>query len=259
LQSSRGLPSGGGQQARQLFARPVNVASSGDLRNAENLSDFLEREPFFISQYDRLALVGPERGHGVLERASQCLLLDGIRHRGSRRFRCLRGTAARPGIGGNDPNAPAPHGIDADVVRDAENPRRQPSRRVECCEVAKGFDECLLSEIFCEGCIAGQSDEQRYNRTLVPAHNLFERRLRAAERLRYEPRLGDTIDIDPDEPPLAIRSYERLRQDARWRCRTAGLWSITPGAAPREDPREWPTAPAGSTRPVRLPLMRTRR
>jgi hypothetical protein len=51
-------------------------------------------------------------------------------------------------------------------------------------------------------------------------HDLLERGLRAPERLRYQPRLGDTIDIDPDEPSLAIRSYLRLRQDAMSRCRT---------------------------------------
>jgi hypothetical protein len=205
----------------------MNVASSGDLRNSENLSDFLERQPLFVPQNDRLALVGPERGHRVLQRASERMPLDWIRHRRSRRFRCMRATGARRRIDGNDPHPLAPHRIDADIVRDAENPRRQASRRVECCEVAESFDECLLGKILRERRIAGHPDEQRDNRTLVPAHNLLERGLIAAERLRYQPRLSDTIDIDPDEPSLAIRSYihyPRLRQDAALRCKTEVPW-----------------------------------
>lgn len=151
MQLSRGLPSGDREQARQLFACPVNVASCGDLRNSEHLSDFLEREPFFIPQNDRLTLVGPERGHGALQRALKCISLDWIRRRGSRGFRCVRALTARRSIDGNDVNPPAPHGIDADIVGDAENPRRQASRCVECGKVAKSLNERLLSEIFREG------------------------------------------------------------------------------------------------------------
>jgi hypothetical protein len=232
LQSSRGLPSGGGEQARQLLAGPMNVASGRDFRDAENLSDLLEREPFLVAQNDCLALVGPEGGHGGLQRVSEGVPLDRIGHRRSGWFRCVEGTGFWRRVDGHDRDPPAPERIDTDVMRDAKNPRGQPSRRVERGEVAKDLDEGVLSEIFGKSRIAGQPREKRDDRALVPAHNLLERCLRAAERLRYQSRFGDAIDIDADEPSLAsIRSYPRLRKDAMRRCtrpaRDAGAGQIS--------------------------------
>jgi hypothetical protein len=109
----------------------------------------------------------------------------------------------RPGVDGNGPDPAAAQRIDAHVVGDAENPRRQASRRIEGGQVAEGLDECVLGKVFRQRSVAGQPEEQRYDRTLVPAHDLLERCLGAAERLRDQPRFLDAIDVDSDERSLA--------------------------------------------------------
>ena len=78
LQSPRWLPSGCRKEARKLLASPVDVASRRHLRNTQHLADLVERQSLFVSQCDRCALVGPERGHGTVKCTLQCRLLDGI-------------------------------------------------------------------------------------------------------------------------------------------------------------------------------------
>ena len=101
-----------------------------------------------------------------------------------------------------------PQGVDPRVVRDAEEPAREPAIRVEGREVAKRLDEAVLRQVLGQGRVAGQADEQRQDGPLMPADELLERRLRAAEGLGDEAGLGNGLEIELDGslPPASLRS-----------------------------------------------------
>ena len=92
----------------------------------------------------------------------------------------------------------APHRVDGGVVGDAEQPARQPSRRVERGEAAKGLDERLLCEVLGERPIAGHAGDEADDRPLIPAHDLLEGRLRAGQGLGDDPGLAYGFQIDRD-------------------------------------------------------------
>jgi hypothetical protein len=194
------------------------MTPGGNLRNAQNLTNLVEREPFLVPQRDRFTLIRPERRHGGLQRTLQRNTLDWIRRQRRRRLR--RGRVPRPSgsVDGNCTNPTSPHGVYPGVVSDAENPRGQTSGDVECCEIAEGLDEGLLSEILRERPVTSEANQQRQNGPLVATDDLLESRLRASERLRYQSRFAYAIEINPDRR-LDTRSYVRLRKHATMRCR----------------------------------------
>src|SRR5258706_4424341 len=97
LQSPGRLPAGRLQQARELLARAVHMTPGGHFRNAQDLPDFVEREPFFVSQRNRRPLIRPQRRQCSLQRTLERHTLDWVRRQWRRRLR--RGGVSRPGRG----------------------------------------------------------------------------------------------------------------------------------------------------------------
>ena len=170
----------------------MNVRSRGDLWHAEDRADFVEGQSVFVAQDNRGALIGPKRVERGLERMPELLAFDRIG------WLVRRVTRRRYGLDGNLRRARTPHRVDGGVVRDSEEPARQPSRRVECGEAAKGLDERLLREVLGEGPIPGHAVDEADDRPLVAAHDLLESRLRAGKGLGDDPGLAYRFQIDRD-------------------------------------------------------------
>ena len=94
-------------------------------------------------------------------------------------------------------------------MRDAEQPAGQAARDVEAPEVAECLDEGLLCELLRNAAVSDHPHDEADHRALVAPHDLLERGLRAAERLRHEAGLGNGLEINRDwlHPCEAYEKY----------------------------------------------------
>jgi len=193
------LPAGVRQRSRELLARTVHIRPGRDLRNPEHVADFLEREVFLVSQHHGGAVLRAKRRQRQVQSAAERFALDGIWSRIlDRRLAELRRRIQR-----NVRRARAAQRVDGGVVRDPEQPARQPARRVERLELLECLDERVLREVFRERAIAPVTDDpgnQTDDRPLIAADDPFERGLRARQRLDDQAGLGDRLEIDRDCP-----------------------------------------------------------
>lgn len=178
----------------------MHVRTSRRLRDAEHVPDFVERQPLLVAQHDGRAIFGTQLRQRGFDGAAERLAFDGIgRGERGRAFAMtirLAGSVDRHRLGPE-----AAQRIDRRVVCDAEQPAREPPRRVERREVAEGLDERFLRQIFGEAPVADRPRDQADDRTLEPPDNLLERGLRSRKRLGNQTGFGDGLEIDRDVQP----------------------------------------------------------
>ena len=188
----------------------MHVGSRGGLWNAENIPDLIEREAVLVAQDDGGALVGSKLGQGRLQRATKLLAFDRIGPGRRGRFAGSGREVGRVNRGGL--RTRAAHRVDGGVVSDPEQPAGQPPRRIERGEVAEGLDEGFLCQVLGLRPVPRDTRNQADHRPLIPADDLLEGGLRAAQRLDDEPGLAYCFQIDRDGPVLT-REYAGPRAD----------------------------------------------
>ena len=92
---------------------------------------------------------------------------------------------------------------------DAEEPTREPARRVEGREAAERLDEGLLGEVLGKRPVARHPRDEADDRALIPAHDLLEGRLGAGQGLGDDPGLAYGFQIDRDGAVLSVKLTQR--------------------------------------------------
>ena len=197
-----------------MLARAVHERPGGDLRDAKDLPDLLERQAFLVAQHDRYPVLVAQGVEGLVDGAAKRFGFYGIgRSRRVRQVALNLGIRGRI-VDGHERHARPAQRVDGGVVCDSKQPTRQAPRRVERRELEVGLDERLLSEILSRRTITPlpqNADDEADDGPLVTPDDLFECRLGTSQSFCDESAFGDRLEIDRDGPrPLFCLSLRRL-------------------------------------------------